>query len=51
VVTAGGSIIFADVAYTYKSVTAKYVIGRFYLDPRKAAQIARRPTVLIRGTG
>jgi Flp pilus assembly protein TadG len=46
-VTAGGSVIFAEVAYTYNSTTGQYIVGaqtvsdRFYLHPRRVAQIPR----------
>ena len=46
-VTAGGSVIFAEVTYTYNSTTGRYLVGaqtatdKFYLHPRKIAQIPR----------
>ena len=46
-VTAGSSVIFAEVAYNFNSGTGKYLIGgrtindKFYLHPRKMAQIPR----------
>lgn len=49
-VTTGGSVIFAEVAYTYNSPMGRYIVGTqtisdvFYVHPRKVVQIPRTPT-------
>ena len=54
-VTTGGSVIFAEVTYYYSSPTGKLIYGsiplqdKFYMRPRRVAQVARTSTTCCAG--